>query len=535
MLAELRDLIGRTKIGRRPERPGRGLASAAPWTTRSRPSPRPSAPGSRPISRTSTGRSSRSSTCPRRSRARCSRATRATRARCGGCSSTSSPTTLPAPTAAAWDGAEGERAAKLYERIFLGYGDDSVAQLGGAHVACEWVSNVLTKILQRPRLGAYLEQSTRYIAYDAPMPGGRLPLLPRPELGPSTAPRWTSSSPPTPPRCREVTAWADEALPARRRRARGGPRARDQGQGARPAARAAARRLAVAHGDLRHGPDLRAAGPAPARPPAARGARLRADDPRRGQGGHAELRGPRRAARPRRRVGRLPPGARRGGASAGPRGSGSTAPAAERRAAPRCACSTSTATRSACSRRCCSRRRPPSEEQARDRRRRAVGASERAELLADLVGERRQPPPPPGPRLRGAALPLRDRLRLRRLPRPPAPPDAHLPVADADARPRRRRARGGRRGRRRATPTAGRWSARATSTSACVDAGLRARRAVRAVPRLPDPLRARPQRARGDAADRAALGARGPSRPTAPWPTRCTPRSPPCTPPWPRR
>ena len=64
------------------------------------------------------------------------------------------------------------RAAQLYERIFLGYGDDSVAQLGGAHVACEWVSNVLTKILQRPRLGAYLEQSTRYIAYDAPMPGG---------------------------------------------------------------------------------------------------------------------------------------------------------------------------------------------------------------------------------------------------------------------------------------------------------------------------------------------------------------------------
>lgn len=69
-----------------------------------------------------------------------------------------------------WDtAAEGDRAAQLYERIFLGYGDDSVAQLGGAHVACEWVSNVLTKLLQRPRLGAYLEQSTRYIAYDAPM------------------------------------------------------------------------------------------------------------------------------------------------------------------------------------------------------------------------------------------------------------------------------------------------------------------------------------------------------------------------------
>ena len=70
----------------------------------------------------------------------------------------------------AWEGSEGERAADLYERIFLGYGDDSVAQLGGMHIACEWVSNVLTKVLQRPRLAAYLEQSTRYIAYDAPMP-----------------------------------------------------------------------------------------------------------------------------------------------------------------------------------------------------------------------------------------------------------------------------------------------------------------------------------------------------------------------------
>src|SRR3954451_6946633 len=69
-----------------------------------------------------------------------------------------------APVDRPWDASEGERAATLYERIFLGYGDDSVAQLGGVHVACEWVSNVLTKILQRPRLAAYLEQSTRYIA-----------------------------------------------------------------------------------------------------------------------------------------------------------------------------------------------------------------------------------------------------------------------------------------------------------------------------------------------------------------------------------
>jgi thymidylate synthase ThyX len=69
-----------------------------------------------------------------------------------------------------FDGVEGERAAGLYERVFMGYGDDSIAQVGGAHLACEWVSNVLTKMLQRGRLAAYLEQSTRYIPYDQPMP-----------------------------------------------------------------------------------------------------------------------------------------------------------------------------------------------------------------------------------------------------------------------------------------------------------------------------------------------------------------------------
>jgi len=91
---------------------------------------------------------------------------------------------LPQVQGGAFDGDEGERAAQLYERIFVGYGDDSVAQLGGAHIACEWVSNVLTKVLQRPRLGAYLEQSTRYIAYDAPMPGGGYRYYRDPSLGP---------------------------------------------------------------------------------------------------------------------------------------------------------------------------------------------------------------------------------------------------------------------------------------------------------------------------------------------------------------
>ena len=46
----------------------------------------------------------------------------------------------------------------------------SFAQVGGAHVACEWVSNILTKLLQRGRLAAYLEQSTRDTPYDKDAP-----------------------------------------------------------------------------------------------------------------------------------------------------------------------------------------------------------------------------------------------------------------------------------------------------------------------------------------------------------------------------
>jgi thymidylate synthase ThyX len=65
-----------------------------------------------------------------------------------------------------------ERAEKLYERVFLEYGDDSVAQLGGVHLACEQASQPLAKVLEWGRLAAYLEQSTRYVPYDD-RPGGR--------------------------------------------------------------------------------------------------------------------------------------------------------------------------------------------------------------------------------------------------------------------------------------------------------------------------------------------------------------------------
>jgi len=73
------------------------------------------------------------------------------------------------------------RAEQLYERIFVEYGDDSVAQLGGVHLACEQASNVLTKILEWGRLMSYLEQSTRYITYDARL-GGRYRYYRDPEI-----------------------------------------------------------------------------------------------------------------------------------------------------------------------------------------------------------------------------------------------------------------------------------------------------------------------------------------------------------------
>ncbi|GMQ98191.1 MAG: FAD-dependent thymidylate synthase [Acidimicrobiia bacterium] len=59
-----------------------------------------------------------------------------------------------------------QRAQALYDRVFTQYGDDSVAQLGGAHLAVEQASNLLTKVLEWGRLASYLEQSTRYIFYD---------------------------------------------------------------------------------------------------------------------------------------------------------------------------------------------------------------------------------------------------------------------------------------------------------------------------------------------------------------------------------
>jgi thymidylate synthase ThyX len=55
----------------------------------------------------------------------------------------------------------------LLRRVITAYGDDSVQQLGNIAVVVEDASNILTKLLERPRIGAaYLERSTRYILFD---------------------------------------------------------------------------------------------------------------------------------------------------------------------------------------------------------------------------------------------------------------------------------------------------------------------------------------------------------------------------------
>ena len=75
-----------------------------------------------------------------------------------------------------------QRAEQLYEKVFVEYGDDSVAQLGGVHLACEQASNLLSKVLEWGRLMAYLEQSTRYIEYNQRLANGQYRYFRPPEL-----------------------------------------------------------------------------------------------------------------------------------------------------------------------------------------------------------------------------------------------------------------------------------------------------------------------------------------------------------------
>jgi thymidylate synthase ThyX len=76
-----------------------------------------------------------------------------------------------------------KRAEEFYERVLVGYGDDSVAELAGAHVAVERVSTLAAKALEDSRIGiSPLEKSTRYVRFDRPGPDGRYLYHRGPEL-----------------------------------------------------------------------------------------------------------------------------------------------------------------------------------------------------------------------------------------------------------------------------------------------------------------------------------------------------------------
>ena len=78
------------------------------------------------------------------------------------------------------------KARAFYDRVLVGYGDDSVAQLGGAHIACEGISNVAAKALEDARIGiAPLEKSTRYVRFDRKDSSGRHLFFVEPTLAES--------------------------------------------------------------------------------------------------------------------------------------------------------------------------------------------------------------------------------------------------------------------------------------------------------------------------------------------------------------
>lgn len=65
-----------------------------------------------------------------------------------------------------------KKAQSFYDRILDGYGDDSIGELGGAHLAIENVSMLAAKIIEDNRIGGSpLEKSTRYIYFDQKVKG----------------------------------------------------------------------------------------------------------------------------------------------------------------------------------------------------------------------------------------------------------------------------------------------------------------------------------------------------------------------------
>ena len=363
------------------------------------------------------------------------------------------------------------RAEELYERVFLEYGDDSVAQLGGVHLACEQASNVLTKVLEWGRLMAYLEQSTRYVPTTA-----------------ASAPATTATT--ATPRCSSRSLGARYVGDMDRMfDTYGASLARAPGL-----ARPSASRSSAGDSDFVYRQSIRAKALDALRGllPAASLSNVGVYGT--GQSYEMLLLRMRAHPLPEARALRASSCSRSCARSSRRSSSGSTSPSAAgcgpstwptprpgpTRSWPACGPSAQGAPPEQASGvragRLGPRRRGqghrghvlPAHRPCPTRRSCAgsgpSGAEDRRSIMRAYVGDRTNRRHRPGPGLRAHRLPLRRGLRLRRLPRPAAPPHAHHRVAGPRPRPRLRHARRRRRGGPGRRATRGRWRARPSST-----------------------------------------------------------------------
>ena len=351
------------------------------------------------------------------------------------------------------------RAEELYEKVFFEYGDDSVAQLGGVHLACEQASNVLTKVLEWGRLMAYLEQSTRYIAYNQRLTTGHYRYYRDPGLLDSPlGARYVGDMDRMFDTYGELLVEAQAWLAVRHPRQAGDSDFVHR-QAVRAKALDALRGLLPAAslsnvGIYGTGQSYEMLLMRMRSHPLARGPAVRRPDARGAAQGHPVLPAPGGPPRPGGLVVRLPrahPAARPASWSKGSsptwwhRPSTPTGgPSGHALGRP---CSTSTPTvRTRCWRPSVPRS-PIGPEEEVVRRVRPARCRGEAHAPAGLRRGADQPPAPSRPGLRAHRVPLRRGHRLRRLPRPAAPPDAHRRVAaprdDAGLR-RARRGGGGR-------------------------------------------------------------------------------------------
>ena len=395
---------------------------------------------------------------------------------------------------------------------------------------------MLTKVLEWGRLMSYLEQSTRYIAYNQRLDNGHYRyfratgaarLAARRPLRRRHGPRCST---PTASCCRGCRPGWPSRFPQQAGDSDFVYRQAVTGQVARRPARPAARRVAVQRRHLRHRPVLRAAAAAHARPPAPRGPPVRRHDARRAAQGDplvppAGRRRPTAAASGRTYLGVDPR------ADVTPRGAPLARPASSHPADGTCV----------------RRRRASRGHAARLRpRRRGEGPGRSLFLATSAAPSARRPA---GSRLLAPRRPRGPAARLRGGPAQPPPParaaPSSAPTTASSSSPTT--ARSATCSATACSPSSGSVSASRSATtcpSLVADAGL-AERYDEAIGRAeelyrtlapdfpeqavlrrragpPHPLRHADQRPGGDAPDRAALGHPGPSRATAGWPRRCT-------------